>query len=195
MHARAADRVHLAARDLVLSGVCVAVVGLLAHALSWVLLVGAVGPTAYVFAAHPDAKTTRLTNALIGHATAILVALATVACFGLWDQRLSLTGQPNAPTVASAAIAVGVTVCVLDLMGRHHAPAAATAVLVSTTLIPPLQPVAELAAALAAVSVVGSVGGSLFTAASRTRLGRLLPCVRKAATRESPPRRHRADRC
>jgi len=161
MPARGSDRLHVATRDLLVSGVSVAGVAALAHAVSWVLLAGAVGPTAYVFAAHPSTDTARLSNAMVGHATAILVALATLGCFGLWHARLHVTQHPNTATVLSAAVAVGVTVFILDLAGRHHAPAAATAVLVASTLIPPGRPVLELAAALAAVSMIGAAVAKL----------------------------------
>lgn len=156
MHALRSDRIHVATRDLVVSGVSVAGVGVLAHAVSWVLLAGAVGPTAYVFAAHPSTETARLSNALLGHATAIAVALATLGSFGLCHAQIRVTQHPDAAHVASAAIAVGVTVFVLDVARRHHAPAAATAVLVASALIPPGRPVLELAAALVAVSVIGA---------------------------------------
>src|SRR5690242_6030969 len=134
MNAQTAARLHLATRDLVVSGISVTAVGLLAHSASWVLLARAVGPTAYVFAAHPDTETARLSNALVGHGVAIAVALTTLPSFGLWHRPLTVTQHPNLRHAVAAALAVGVTVFVLDLIGRHHAPAAATAVLVASAL-------------------------------------------------------------
>lgn len=156
MNAQTAARLHLATRDLLVSGVSVAAVGALAHSVSWVLLAGAVGPTAYVFAAHPNTETARLSNALAGHGVAIAVALTTLLSFGLWHRPLTVTQHPDLRHVAAAAVSVGVTVFVLDVIGRHHAPAAATAVLVGSALIPPGGPVADLAVALAVVSIIGA---------------------------------------
>lgn len=96
------------------------------------------GPTAYVFAVHPDTEAARLRNAVVGHGTAVASGLASLALFGLFRSSLPTEstkfglGQDGA-----VALAVGLTLLVLELTRSHHAPSAATAILVASGLASP----------------------------------------------------------
>ena len=163
-------RVEVAARYLLLTGVVVGVVGLVGHWLAWPLITSTVGPTAYMFAAHPESETSRFRNALIGHSVAVGAGLGSLAAFGLLHHAsVSTTGAPTWSQVAAAAVAAGVTVTVLEMFGSHHAPAAATALLIATGLAKPGAPLIGLVLGLAVVIAVGPI------------LGRV-PLARRAST-------------
>lgn len=183
---RELGRARVALRYLRLTAALVAVVGLVGHWLSWPLVTSTVGPTAYMFAAHPESETARLRNAVIGHGVAVVVGLWALVGFGLLHQpAVSATGAPTLRQTAAAATAAGVTVAALEVAGSHHAPAAATALLVATGLAKPGAPLAGLVLGLAVVIAAGPVAGRLpFTGRERggTRGASTRPCRRGKAT-------------
>ena len=151
-----------AVRYLLLTGALVGAAGLVGQLLSWPLLTSTVGPTAYVFAAHPRSESARFRNAVVGHVAGVATGLAALAIFGLWHHpSISSTGAPTFRQVAAAAVAAGVTVLILELVGSHHAPAAATALLVATGLAKPGAPLAGLVLGLAIVIGLGPLLGRL----------------------------------
>jgi hypothetical protein len=155
-------RAAVAVRYLVLTGALVAVVGVVAHWLAWPLITSAVGPTAYMFVAHPESETSRFRNALIGHAVAVGAGLGSLYAFGLLHHpSVSAMGAPTLSQAAAAAVAAGVTLGVLELVGSHHAPAAATALLIATGLAKPGAPLIGLVLGLAVVIAVGPLTGRL----------------------------------
>lgn len=127
---------------------------------SWPFLTATLGPTAYVFAAHPRSEAARIRNAAFGHAVAIGAGVGALAAFGLWNHAsINATGAPSLAQVGAAAVGTGVTVMVLELVGSHHAPAAATALLIATGLAKPGRPLAGLAVGLAIVLILGPLSG------------------------------------
>ena len=153
-------RVVLGLRYLLLTGVLIGVVGIAGRFLAWPLLTSTVGPTAYVFAAHPRTEPARFRNALIGHGVAIACGLGALAAFGLVRYpSLSETGTPSAAQVAAAVLGVGLTVFFLELAGSHHAPSAATALLITTGLAKPGAPLIGLVLGLAIVIALGPLIG------------------------------------
>lgn len=155
-------RLAVGGRYLGLVATLVAAAGAVGHWLAWPLLVSSIGPTAYMFAAHPASENARFRNALVGHAVAVGVGLGALAAFGLWRHpSVSTTGSPTFPQVAAAALAAGATVLILELVGTHHAPAAATALLVATGLAKPGPPLVGLVLGLAVVIVLGPVLGRI----------------------------------
>lgn len=152
--------VEVAVRYLLLTGVAVGVVGVVGHWLAWPLITSTVGPTAYTFAAHPESETSRFRNALIGHTVAVGAGLGSLAIFGLLHQAsVSTTGAPTWSQAAAAAVAAGVTVAVLEVLGSHHAPAAATALLIATGLAKPGAPLIGLVLGLAVVITIAPLLG------------------------------------
>lgn len=154
------DRAAVGLRFLTLAAVLVAAVGAGGWLLSWPLLTSTIGPTAYVFAAHPHSVTARLRNAVVGHGVAIGFGIAALGAFGLLHApSVSATGAPAPRQIGAAATAIGATVFALELLGSHHAPAAATTLLVSTGLAKPGAPLAGLVVGLAIVLVFGPLCG------------------------------------
>jgi len=154
------ERAALALRYLLLTGALVGAVGVAGRYLAWPLLTSTVGPTAYVFAAHPQAA--RFRNALVGHGAAIACGLGALAVFGLFHSpSVNETGSPSAAQIAAAVLGVGLTVFVLELAGSHHAPSAATALLITTGLAKPGAPLIGLVLGLAIVIAFGPLIGRI----------------------------------
>lgn len=157
-----ADRVAVSVRYLALAGLLVAAAGAAGHWLALPLLASSIGPTAYMFVAHPDRETSQWRNALVGHAVGIGAGLAALASLGLWHHpSVSATGAPTWAQVAAAVLAAGATVMGLELIGSHHAPAAATALLVATGLARPGPSLTGLVLGLAVVLAAGPLVGRI----------------------------------
>jgi len=157
-----ATPVALGLRYLTIAVVLLFAVGVAGHFLSWPLLTSTLGPTVYVFAANPGTEAARFRNATLGHAIAIVVGLVSLAGFGLWNHNP--VGPSHGPTLAqagAAATAAGVTLLVLELVGSHHAPSAASALLVATGLARPGMPLLGLVVGLAIVLALGPLSGRL----------------------------------
>jgi HPP family len=154
--------VALGVRYLLLTGVLVGAVGIAGRFLAWPLLTSTVGPTAYVFAAHPRTEAARFRNALVGHGVAIACGLGALAAFGLVRYpSITETGSPSAVQVAAAVFGVALTVFFLELAGSHHAPSAATALLITTGLAKPGAPLIGLVLGLAIVIALGPLIGRI----------------------------------
>jgi hypothetical protein len=174
-HIGLAGRVATALRYLCLTAVLVGVVGVAGRLLFWPLLTSTVGPTAYVFAAHPQSESARFRNAVVGHGVAIGTGVGALWAFGLINHpSVSATGAPSLVQVAASAVAVGVTLFILEILGSHHAPSAATALLISTGLARPGSPLIGLILGLAIVLALGPL-------CSR------IPIARATASRETVP--------
>ena len=181
---RGHEQLLVAVRYLALTASLVAAVGVTGALITWPLLTTTIGPTAYVFAAYPHTEISRFRNAALGHAVAIATGLATLGALGLWHHPpASFSSQPNLVQVAAAASATGVTLFILELCRSHHAPAAATALLIATGLANPGKPLVGLIIGLAIVIALGPLCG-------------YIPGAREASTRDqgatSP--RHRGPR-
>ncbi len=167
-----------AVRYLVLTGLLVGVVGLFGRWLAWPFLTSTVGPTAYLFASHPGTEPARFRNALVGHAVAIGIGLGALYAFGLAGHPSVVTaGVPSWDQVIASALALGLTMAVLELLHSHHAPAAATALLITTGLARPGAPLIGLVGGLVIVIVLGPLcgrwlpgrtGGDITAVAGRT---------------------------
>ena len=159
-------------RYLCLTGVLVGAVGVADRFLAWPLLTSTVGPSAYVFAAHPHSEAARFRNAVIGHSVAIACGLGALAAFGLVRvPSVSQAGSPSGAQVGAAALGVGLTVFFSELAGSHHAPAAATALLITTGLAKPGAPLIGLVLGLAIVIAFGPLIGRVPVARSTSIAG------------------------
>lgn len=150
-------------------------VGLTADVIAWPLLTATLGRTAYVFAAHPHTEAARLRNAVTGHTVAVLMGLASLGVFGLWDRPPAGPHGPGISQVLASAAAVAVTVALLELLKAHHAPSAATALLVSSGLARPGRPLEGLIVGLAIVVVLGPLSGKLSVMGAGPDRGRAEP--------------------
>ena len=157
-----AQRAQTGLRYLLLTGVMVAAAGIAGRLLSWPLVTSTIGPTAYVFAAHPRTEAARFRSAVIGHSVGVGAGLGALYLFGLAHHpSVSATGAPTFSQAAAAALAAGTTVLVLELARSHHAPAAATSLLVATGLAKPGAPLVGLVLGLAIVIILGSLTGRI----------------------------------
>ena len=173
---RASAQLILGVRYLLLTATLVGAVGLAGRFLAWPLLTSTVGPTAYVFAAHPASEAARFRNALTGHGIAIACGLCALAVFGLTRYpSISTTGSPSLRQVAAALTGVGFTILLLELVGSHHAPAAATTLLITTGMAKPGPPLEGLILGLAVVIVLGPVVGRLPLATALAKAASLPP--------------------
>ncbi|HEX5265669.1 MAG TPA: HPP family protein [Acidimicrobiales bacterium] len=147
---RALGVVLRAGRLAAAAGAALAVVGLVDRYEDWPLLTATLGPTAYLFAADPTEPTSRRRNAIVGHSVAILAGLAALGVFGIWHQpSATVVGHVLTSQAFATAAALATTLLVLEIIDRHHAPAAATAVLVTTGLAQPGRPLLGLVCGLA----------------------------------------------
>lgn len=145
-------RLGVATRLLVLAFVLFAVIGVIGHFIGLTLLASALGPTAYVLLTQPTSVAARLRNGVLGHAAGVVWALAALAVFGLWQHpSVAQQGHATLPQVAASALAVGLTLATLELLRAHHAPAAATTLLITTGIAHPGPPLYGLLIGLAIV--------------------------------------------
>ena len=162
-------RCAVAFRLFVQSAVLVGLIGLVGHFTGMVLVTSTVGPTAYLMLAHPDHVTARLRNAIIGHGVAIVFGLACSLAFGLWHHPpATQLGHPTLDQAGASALATALTLAALTILGSHHAPAAATALLISIGLARPGRPLYGLMAGLALVVIFTPVLARLPGARQRT---------------------------
>ncbi|MBN9096976.1 MAG: HPP family protein [Pseudonocardia sp.] len=152
----------VAVRLAVLAGALLAGVGVADHYLGGLGGVGGVwltatlGPTAYVFLAHPTSVTARLRNALIGHGVAVGAGVAALALFGLWSSpAVTQLDRETLPQAGAQALSIALTVALLTLLGAHHAPAAATTLLVASGIARPGPPLYGLLIGLGIVLLLG----------------------------------------
>lgn len=151
------DRCVVALRLLLQSTLLVGVVGFMGHSFGLILLTSTVGPTACLMLAHRDDVTARLRNAVIGHGVAIGCGLACLAMFGLWHQPpMTEPGHATLGRAAASALATGLTLSLLTLLGSHHAPAAATALLISTGIARPGLPLYGLMTGLVLTMILAT---------------------------------------
>ncbi len=122
-----------------------------AHWVSWLVVAGPLGPTAYVLIAHPQTASARVRSAVIGHGSAFAVGLAAVAAWGGWGHSFQLSHHPQLDQGIAVAVAAEVLLLVLELSDAHQAPTAATVALVASGLVAIGRPLAALAASLALV--------------------------------------------
>jgi CBS-domain-containing membrane protein len=131
----AGRRLFLAAAALL------AVVGAIGQGAGWIMLTPTLGPTAYVLLAHPESEAARLRNSSLGHLVATVCGLACLAVFGLWQRPSAIEQKYDTwPQIGAQALAVGLTLLVLELIEAQHPPAAATALLITTGIARPGPP-------------------------------------------------------
>lgn len=149
------SRYVAAVRLLILSGILIGVVGFAGRGAGLMTVTSTVGPTGYLLLAHPNEVTARLRNAVVGHAVAVCCALSALAGFGLWDHpSVTRLGQATPAQVIASAAAVAVTLAFLEIVRAHHAPAAATSLLITTGLAHPGRPLFGLFLGLSIVLLV-----------------------------------------
>ncbi|MFF9408086.1 HPP family protein [Streptomyces anandii] len=157
-------------RLFALSALLLAGVSSVGHLIGWVALTTTLGPTAYLLLAHPQSVTSRLRSAVTGHTVAVGVGLACLAAFGLWSHTsVAEEHRATAAQTGAQALAVGLTLFLLHVLDAHHAPAAATALLITSGITRPGPPLYGLLVGLALVLAIAPL---LSVAASAQASGR-----------------------
>ncbi len=155
-------RLLVAARFFLFSSLLLVAAGIGGHFLRWPWLMSTLGPTVYVFLIHPESETSRLRNAVIGHSIAVAVGLFALAVFGLWNHPpTTQLGFATLPQVGAMAVAGGLTLALLEVIGAHHAPSAATTLLVASGIAAPTTPLYGLLVGLGLVLVFGPLLGKI----------------------------------
>lgn len=142
-------------RLFLLGAVTLAAVGVAGRFLGWPLLTATLGPTLYVYVAHPKSPGATFRSAVVGHGAAVATALACLAMFGLWSTTSSMNSGPSLRSVGAAALALGATLAILHLCRAHYPPAAATALLIASGLARPGTPLFGLLIGLGMVILAG----------------------------------------
>lgn len=145
------QRLLVIARFLVLTAAGLGAVAVADHWLSWLTLAGTLGPTSYMLIAHPSSATARARNALVGHSMAIAIGLIAVAAWGGRGDAFTGSHRPGIAQASATALAAALLLALLEILDLHHAPAAATVILVASSIVPVGRPLAGLAIALAAI--------------------------------------------
>jgi hypothetical protein len=110
----------------------VLVVGALGVLLGLAWLVPSIGPSAVLIAVSPAHPTARPWNTIVGHTGGLLGGFAAVALFGAASAPTVLGDHQLVPVrVATAALAIGVTIALGFILRASHPPAAATTLLVA----------------------------------------------------------------
>lgn len=147
-----------AVRLALIAGGAIVSVGLVDHFSGWPLLTAALAPTAYLLIAHPRSTSARLRNAVLGHSVAVAAGLAALALFGLWSATsIAKLGHAGLRQAGAAGLAVGVTLFFLHTLRAHHAPAAATTLLIATDQARVGPPLYGLLAGLGAILALAFV--------------------------------------
>lgn len=151
-------RLLAALRIALLAALALLLIGLADHFTTWPLLTSTLGPTAYFFFSHPREEWSSVRNASIGHAFAIGAGLAGLWITASWRTApVFLFQTTTLPHVFAVTIAIAVTLFVLNAIKVHHAPAAATSVLVASGLAEPGKLLAGLTLGLAALFLLQMV--------------------------------------
>jgi hypothetical protein len=162
-------RVKQAARQSAEAGLLVLVPGLVAWVAGFPLIFPSLGPTAYLLAVRPEARTCRPRRVVGGHVIGVVAGL--VAVF-LFDPSVPIVGslEPGSAAAfrlaASGVLATLLTTGGMVATGLTHAPACATTLIVSLGL---LRSPGEVAGIVAAVGLLVAVHQAV------SRVGLLTP--------------------
>ncbi|GAA4159409.1 hypothetical protein GCM10022286_13750 [Gryllotalpicola daejeonensis] len=152
-------RERVGSRDAILSAVLCAVVLAIAGGVGLLLkqpwLFPSLGPTVMLFFGAPTHLSSRPLNAVIGHAVALLVGYLCVVVFGLTSAQPAPIQGLTSAYVLSGAVAVGVTMLVLQLVQLPHPPAGATALIVSLGILDKPPALLEMAASVVLITILG----------------------------------------
>lgn len=142
---------HEALRESATAGALVAVVGVLAVLTGRTFLFPSLGPSAFLLATNPTARTSQHRRVAGGHAIGVFAGLLAYHSFAAGT---TVTAIPPALSTASVALAAsGVVSVVLTTAGMvatdfRHAPACATTLIVSLGLLSSLTDAALIGAAI-----------------------------------------------
>lgn len=127
-------------------------IGMVLHA-PW--LFPSLGPTVMLFFESPQEKSSRPSNALIGHGVGLLAGVICLYGFGLQDDPSTPAGGLTTIHVAAGALSVALTTLVLTVARRPHPPAGATTLIVSLGIFTGINDLLSMAGAIVLITVLG----------------------------------------
>jgi hypothetical protein len=119
------------------SGLLVLAAGAMSLATGQHWLTAGLGPTAIAVATTPGHRTTRFHAVVLGHAVAFACAFVAIVLLGAADAPILSSKGLAVSRVWASALAVALTALVQPLLRAPHAPAAATALLVTLGIVKP----------------------------------------------------------
>jgi CBS-domain-containing membrane protein len=127
-------------------------IGLTVHA-PW--LFPSLGPTVMLFFESPQEKSSRPSNALIGHGVGLLAGVACLYGFDLQDTPSVPAGGLTMAHLVAGALSVALTTFVLTWTNRPHPPAGATTLIVSLGILAGPTQLLSMAGAIIFITVLG----------------------------------------
>jgi CBS domain-containing membrane protein len=132
--------------------IAMAMVGLAAAVTMRPLIFPSLGPTAMMQFTNPLDPNASPRHVLIGHFVGAAAGYAALALTGLVGVPLS--AEIGLPRVVAAAIALALTSCLLILLKAEHPPAGATTLIVALGILPRVEDILFLMAAVLALTVL-----------------------------------------
>ncbi len=132
--------------------IAMAIVGLAATVTMRPLIFPSLGPTAMMQFTNPLDRNSSPRHVLIGHFTGAAAGYAALALTGLLGVPLS--ADVGIHRVVAAAIALALTSCLLILLKAEHPPAGATTLIVALGILPKIEDLLVLMAAVVALTAL-----------------------------------------
>jgi CBS-domain-containing membrane protein len=133
----------------------IALSGLWAWLFKQPLLFPSLGATAFLFFETPMAEVGTPRNAIIGHFTAIVAAVASLGIFGLLHAPSVYVQGVTPARIGAVALSVALTGGVLRLLRAAHPPAGATTIIVSSGLLETSMQIGIVAAGVVLITAAG----------------------------------------
>ncbi|TKV26148.1 HPP family protein [Arthrobacter sp. NamB2] len=139
----------------VLSLVVLAASGAIGLALHAPWLFPSLRPTVMLFFESPQEKSSRPSNALIGHGVGLLAGAACLYGFGLQDDPSVPAGGLTTAHLMAGALSVALTTFVLTSVKEPHPPAGATTLIVSLGILTGPTQLLSMAGAIIFITILG----------------------------------------
>ncbi|MEX0606343.1 MAG: HPP family protein [Marinobacter sp.] len=122
--------------NLVNSGISIALVAIVALVTQEAFIFPSLGATAFILFHVPLAQPASPRNVLCGHFIGAIMGLVGLYLFGLQDAPSAFLTGVDPARVGAAAVAIGLTGCLMVALNMVHPPAGATALIVALGLMP-----------------------------------------------------------
>lgn len=139
----------------ILSLIVLAASGALGLALHAPWLFPSLGPTVMLFFESPQNKSSRPSNALIGHGVGLLAGAACLYGFGLQNAASAPVGGLTLLHVMAGALSVAATTLVLTLAKKPHPPAGATTLIISLGILTTPAQLLSMVGAIIFITIFG----------------------------------------
>jgi hypothetical protein len=127
-------------------------------------VVPSLGPSLFLAAALPGQRESAPATLVVGHAIAVIATIGTLAAFGLLGAPPAFVAGVTVARMVAIPVALALTLAGMLAVGRFHAPAGATTLLVALGVV---RPGGDLAVLVAATAYVGLIVALFPWAASR----------------------------